>query len=676
MSRPLAPAHREDLTRSGLTEATIAALRFEAVRPADIPVAAAESAYSIPYFNLDGTANCFARLRLIPAVTDRNGRGMKYYQAPDTSPHLYLPPLVDWRSIATNAALSVVITEGEKKAAAACQAGLPTAGIGGVWCWTSTLDDGRPLTLPMLDEFLFTNRLVEICPDSDAWRPDQKGQTILAGFFALAKTLQSRGATVRFVVLPDANGAKAGLDDWLLVPGNDLASGWPRLERLPLDHPRFDTLNAWHQRWKEQQATREALRQRESEQLTVSETAGLYTVRAPQHRVTMTFDRLTDVRGGVTAEVQLVLGATELIGGVDLGLKSDTGHTKLAQSLKAIAPTVPWKLLLQRACSLVLTQHRRGEPLQRLTQATPVEALSYALNPLVFRGKPTILFGDGGLGKSSLALLCAMLVSIGGSLAGLRAVPGRALYLDYEDDADVHARRLQALIAGHPELAAAEVAYLRCTEPLARMVAPLVRRLQEEGITFLVLDSLIAATGGDASAEATAKLFAALRVLNVSTLALGHVPKSQPEGIDRATVYGSVFFKNLSRSVWELQKEQDLGSEQSILGLFHRKSNLSRLQLPLTLKVTQDADGTLMQYEPIDMGEASALATALPLANRIRNLLDDGTPRTAREIGEELGAPLPSVKATLSKHAGRKWQMLGGVGRETNWTVLAPQNES
>src|SRR5688572_1695769 len=70
----LAPEHLADLKASGLTEDTIAALRFEAVRPADITAPGALSAHRLPYFNLDGSKNCFERLRLVPPVTDENGK--------------------------------------------------------------------------------------------------------------------------------------------------------------------------------------------------------------------------------------------------------------------------------------------------------------------------------------------------------------------------------------------------------------------------------------------------------------------------------------------------------------------------------------------------------------------------------------------------------------------------
>ena len=153
---------------------------------------------------------------------------------------------------------------------------------------------------------------------------EQKAWNILAGFFVLAKDLQGRGADVRFIVLPDLHGGKAGLDDWLLVPGNDVAQGWPKLERLPLDDARFNDLTAWWQRWREKQATRDALKHHALEDLELTESAGLYVVRSTQHAVRC---RSTEDRGarGDQAEMTVVLGGTELLGGVDLGLKSDTG---------------------------------------------------------------------------------------------------------------------------------------------------------------------------------------------------------------------------------------------------------------------------------------------------------------------------------------------------------------
>jgi hypothetical protein len=511
-----------------------------------------------------------------------------------------------------------------------------------------------------------------MCPDSDAWR-EGKELSILGGFFALAKELEQRGAVVQFVILPDLHGTKIGLDDWLLVPGNDIDHSWPKLKRLALGDARFRTVTAWWQRWREKQATHDAIQARDQDAVELSETAGLYVVRSAKHAVTLTFDRLTDQRGSVYAEVTITLGSTILLEAVDLNLKNDRAQTTLANSLKDYGTgttSVPWKLLLQKACALVMRQKRLGRPTLILNRHSQVQPLTYAVNPLVFKHKPTILYGDGGIGKSTLALLVAMLVSTAQQIAGMGALKGRALFLDWEDDEVVHTRRLQAIIAGHPSLADAQVDYQECDEPLLRMQHSLIRRIQADRISFLVVDSLLAASGGDASAESVSKMFDAIHQLKTEALLLGHIAKTPMEGQRESSVYGSVFNKNRARSTWEIKKQQEIGDDISILGLFNRKSNHSRLHYPIGLKVIQNEDTTHIQYEPYDLANADELVPALPLPARIRNLLEsDGVPRTSREIAEELEAELASVKAVLSKHKGLKWHMIG-EGREAKWTVL------
>jgi hypothetical protein len=180
----------------------------------------------------------------------------------------------------------------------------------------------------------------------------------------------------------------------------------------------------------------------------LTETAGLFVVRSAKHAVTLTFDRLTDQRGSVYAEVTITLGSTILLEAVDLNLKNNRAQTTLANSLKDYGLSVPWKLLLQKACALVMRQKRLGRPSLILNRHSQVEPLTYAVYPLVFRHKPTILYGDGGLGKSTFALLVAMLVSAGQQIAGIGALKGRAMFLDWEDDEVVHTRRHKRLSRG------------------------------------------------------------------------------------------------------------------------------------------------------------------------------------------------------------------------------------
>jgi hypothetical protein len=87
-------------------------------------------------------------------------------------------------------------------------------------------------------------------------------------------------------------------------------------------------------------------------------------------------------------------------------------------------------------------------------------------------------------------------------------------------------------------------------------------------------------------------MFDAIHLLKTEALLLGHIAKTPMEGQRETSVYGSVFNKNRARSTWEIKKQQDLGDDISILGLFNRKSNLSRLHHPIGLQVTQNEAGT------------------------------------------------------------------------------------
>ena len=249
---PLHPEHRADLHKSGLSEDTIRHLRVSAVRPHDIKLAGVSSAYRLPYCDLDGKVLDFERWRLFPPIITADGHTRKYHQAAGSTPYLYLPPLLDWRAVAADPSRLLVITEGEKKAAAGCQGGLTVAGNAGVWCWRMKLEHGERLVLPEFDQFVWAGRRVEIVPDSDAWRPDKIMQ-VLAGFYALGMELTQRGAHVQLVQLLDKSGRKVGLDDFMVSEASQWRDFWDRLERWDLSDHRLKKLAAWYQRWTRRQ---------------------------------------------------------------------------------------------------------------------------------------------------------------------------------------------------------------------------------------------------------------------------------------------------------------------------------------------------------------------------------------------------------------------------------------
>jgi hypothetical protein len=216
------------LQTSGLTEADYKTLKMD-VRTATEMVALCTwfrpaPALEIPYFNADGspmTVNRggkepFKRWRYLrgdssfKAQTDT--REIKYVQLPDTSIHPYFPPSVRWQPLLGDAKLPLIITEGELKAAKACQVGYPTIGVGGVWNFKSK--SAGYLLLPELEAVNWCQRHVCIIYDSDfREKPD-----VCSALNALAEELWVHGALPHYVALsPGPDGEKVGLDDYLLA---------------------------------------------------------------------------------------------------------------------------------------------------------------------------------------------------------------------------------------------------------------------------------------------------------------------------------------------------------------------------------------------------------------------------------------------------------------------------
>src|SRR5688500_14630682 len=126
----LTAEHLTDLARSGLTEETLAIMQIEAVRPHDIKLHGVHSAYRIPYPALDGSEKGFDRSRFFPPIQRADGSKQKYHHPAGSDPHLYLCPVFDWSSVAKDASVSLMIPEGEKKGAKACQEGLASIAVG------------------------------------------------------------------------------------------------------------------------------------------------------------------------------------------------------------------------------------------------------------------------------------------------------------------------------------------------------------------------------------------------------------------------------------------------------------------------------------------------------------------------------------------------------------------
>lgn len=214
----------DDLARSGLDADDARRMRLEPYERGELATVLPPGAgYRIPYFHVEGAPrDDMYRYRYLED-TRRKGFGQlgsakarRYTQPSGSPPNVYWAPFTDWNQIIAQASVPLVITEGEKKAAASTKLGVPCLGLGGVWSFRSKALGKR--MLPELTAVTWKEREVFIAYDSDAVRNTQ----VSIAEQALAEELTRLGARVRIVRLPDkADGGKMGLDDFLMEHGAD-----------------------------------------------------------------------------------------------------------------------------------------------------------------------------------------------------------------------------------------------------------------------------------------------------------------------------------------------------------------------------------------------------------------------------------------------------------------------
>lgn len=210
-----------DMRRSGLDGKDMRRLRIQPLSRGQVKALGlpAFRAIRIPYFDWRGKPTAFYRLRYLEDTRtgfDRNTdrKPMRYVQTPDSINEVYAPPIIQWEKVIGDPEVPLVITEGEKKSACGCKNGMPTLGLGGVWCFKSNAK--KVALLPQLKVIKWAGRKVYLIYDSDArTNPD-----VVAAQVALCKELTSLGALPHVVQLPDVVPAeKTGLDDFIVTKG-------------------------------------------------------------------------------------------------------------------------------------------------------------------------------------------------------------------------------------------------------------------------------------------------------------------------------------------------------------------------------------------------------------------------------------------------------------------------
>lgn len=405
-----------------------------------------------------------------------------------------------------------------------------------------------------------------------------------------------------------------------------------------------------------------------------------YAFRWLEEKVDITLDRIHEARSGIlTAEIEVRCSRdidNALVHHAQMNLVSTQTRTSVVRALDARTPDIDWGAALEMVCHLALRQWREGEPVLDLRCVSPREGSRFLLPPFVEYGGPTILFAEGGTGKSLFGLAIAASIASGEQLLGI--APTRreaALYLDWESDAETHADRLRALCMGQgiaPSLPA--VHYRRQAASLAESAPHIRKVIAEKQIGFVIIDSMGAARGGEPeSADSTIRLFNAARSLGVPWMGIDHVTKNG--GDVQTKPFGSIYTVNLARLTWRLEQVEEAGNGRVLIAASNHKANNGRLEKRRGYEVEfrSDDDGRpiYVAYQDRDTRDMPGMLPKLPQPLQVTEILRANNGAMPIEDiqrcleAEGITTQRDTLRMTLNRHKDRF--VPTGEGKAIRW---------
>jgi hypothetical protein len=357
-------------------------------------------------------------------------------------------------------------------------------------------------------------------------------------------------------------------------------------------------------------------------------------------------ERHLDLHGQLT--VRTTLQGAKTVDGVlsssNLNFSSQQSRSRMANflTLRSGAPELDWLGAVEALCWKVTGAEEEGTPVQALSDvALPVPEPTWEIAGIhLVPHEPCIMFGDGGTGKSYLALWIATQLCNRGE---------KVLYCDFEFSASEHRLRLQRLCGPDP-LPGAQLQYVRCVNPLVTEQSRLEAAIHDHQITFAIYDSIVFGLNGPPeSAEIAAAYFRATRSLGVGSLHLAHTTKqSSQDGQQADKPFGSAYFHNGARATYLVQRAP-AGPNQALveLSITNKKSNVGPLLPPVGLRMTFTENRT--EIDPFDVAESPDLSGSLPIWQRVKSLVATGPGMTVKELAEELSVPPGSVAKAVSR---------------------------
>lgn len=336
-----------------------------------------------------------------------------------------------------------------------------------------------------------------------------------------------------------------------------------------------------------------------------------------------------------------------------LNILSPSSQSSLSKQLKGHREA-PWTDIITHIANDSMKLSREGEREQEIWPDGDINLTpEYLLEPIIYRDHPTVVFGDYGSLKSWFSLVVAYIVTLPhyDNKLGLTPIDKstNVLYLDYEDSQEQFKKRWSMISKGFEPIPPVSITYKRMVAPLADSIKQIQTIILQNKIGLIIVDSLGPAASGNLNdTEPAINYNNALRQLKVPSLTLAHNSKDQLTR--KKSIFGSIFFSNLARSIWEAKAEHYPGENDTIVSLKQVKASYSMLNSPLGFRFYFSPDGAV-SVDKTGLADTK-LSGELPLALRIKDLLRSGA-MTVKEIAEALESYEATTRTTINRMAGR-----------------------
>jgi hypothetical protein len=291
---------------------------------------------------------------------------------------------------------------------------------------------------------------------------------------------------------------------------------------------------------------------------------------------------------------------------------------------------------------------------------------------LIPEGYSTVLFGDGGTGKSYLALGLAMCVAAGQPFVRLAVRSSGVLYLDWELNPEEFQRRGFSIARGlglsRPPT---NMYYAQVARPFSSLVRQVKSFVDQQQVGLVILDSVGLACAMDPElAREMIGFFALLRSLGVTILTVDHQSKLQ-EGQHYAakSPFGSAYKSHLARSVIQVER---VGGDDGWLSLrLHQKKRtfgpLSH-ELGITLRFDQVGGMDIVRVSAWDPQRAPEASQHVTDQQKLGHSLRKDGPATSDVLAQRTGVHPKTVRNHMARlRKAGKVQEVAKKGHAVIW---------